>query len=211
MQATARPRRVLATGGRGGRGRRGGVDRRLLSDPRQPPLQRTARESPVLEQMTCVGESNVITAVEPLWSLPVSTSGSARISACRFVLAAAIATAASVDDTQIRGHSEAGGTAPAEAPERPGLRSGANRRALGFQPGRLGEAPPSQRRGAASFEPSRPCVNRHERNLERLLGLRLDLRLVSGQLVRAEEVLRKVLRNVVRHHLAPVPIENPKE
>ena len=63
---------------------------RLLSDPRQPPLQRTARESPVLEQMMCVGESNVITAVEPLWSLPVSTSGSARISACRFVLAAAI-------------------------------------------------------------------------------------------------------------------------
>ena len=90
MQATARPRRVVATGGRGGRGGRGGVERRLLSDPRQPPLQRTARESPVLEQMTCVGESNVITAVEPLWSLPVSTSGSARISACRFVLAAAI-------------------------------------------------------------------------------------------------------------------------
>mmetsp|Transcript_59313 Transcript_59313/g.142321 ORF Transcript_59313/g.142321 Transcript_59313/m.142321 type:complete len:239 (+) Transcript_59313:339-1055(+) len=46
-----------------------------------PPLQRTARESPVLEQMTCVGERSVITAVEPLWSLPFSTSGSARISA----------------------------------------------------------------------------------------------------------------------------------
>jgi hypothetical protein len=63
------------------------VGRRLLSDPRQPPLQRTARESPVLEQMTCVGESNVITAVEPLWSLPFSTSGSARISACRLASA----------------------------------------------------------------------------------------------------------------------------
>jgi len=159
--------------------------------------------------MTCVGESNVITAVEPLWSLPVSTSGSVRISACR--LAAAIGNGSIGDDTQIRGHSEAGCTAPAEAPEQPGLRSEANRRALGFQPGRLGEAPPSQRRGAALFEPSRPCVNRHERNLERLLGLRLDLRLVGGQLFRPEEVLREVLRNVVRHHLAPVPIENPKE
>jgi len=46
--------------------------------------------------MTCVGESKVITAVDPLWSLPFSTSGSVRISASIAMSAASKASFACV-------------------------------------------------------------------------------------------------------------------